>query len=307
MLNLLRSLALPLPGLPIGEIAIDFKHHTRVAYASITMDLLRSLIVPPAIPGTPTSALSQDQQHSRGPAVTSSQASTSNLPLISPTQPTTLSPAQNESADVPTKKQKKRQKQKQKQKATKPEQSKKTVAPLILSSSAGITKSSKRKRSHFFHPDRPRASANRRTAISYEDLYDDVPAQQPSRSSNPELPNQSTSTSSSEATQTCFFWYHGTCKRSQDRQGCQLRHALQNPPSMVVAPPRFVHFRPCGLEWCAGDGPRKGQRAKTQAMGEQKRYFEIAVSDGSPAHETGSETAAEEDECFLGGFEETTA
>jgi hypothetical protein len=308
MSNILQSLALPLPGLPIREIAIDFKHHTRVASASITMDLLRSLIVPPAIPGTPTSALSQDQQqHSRGSAATTSQASTGNLPLISPTQPTTLSPAQNESADVPTKKQKKRHKQKQKAKATKPEQSKNTVAPPILSSPAGITKSSKRKRSHLFHPDRPRASASRRTAISYEDLYDDVPAQQPSRSSTPELPNQATSKSSSESTQTCFFWYHGTCKRSQDRQGCQLRHALQNPPSMVVAPPRFVHFRPCGLEWCAGDGPRKGQRAKTQAMGEQKRYFEIAVSDGSPAHETGSETAAEEDECFLGGFEETTA
>jgi hypothetical protein len=76
---------------------------------------------------------------------------------------------------------------------------------------------------------------------------------------------------------------------------------------MVVAPPRFVHPRPCGLEWCAGDGPRKGQHAKARVRDEQKRYFEIAVSDGSPAHETGSETVAEEDECFPGGFEEPSA
>jgi hypothetical protein len=266
------------------------------------MDLLRSLIVPPALPDTPTSGLSQNQQHPHGSAATSCRTCACNLLPESPKQPTTPSPTQNESADAPTKKQK-RKKQKQKQKATKPEHSKKVVAPPILSSPAGIT----RRRSQFFHPDRPKSSANRRTAISYEDLYDDVPAQQPSRSSTPELPNQATSKSSSEAIQTCFFWYHGTCKRARDRQGCQLRHTLQDPPSMVVAPPRFVHHRPCGLAWCAGDGPRQGKRVKTQARGEQKRCFEIAVSDGSPAHETGSEISAEEDECFLGGFEEPSA
>jgi hypothetical protein len=270
------------------------------------MDLLRSLIVPPAISGTPTSALSQIQQHSHGSAATCSQTSTGSLLPTSRTQPTPPSPAHTESAGARTKKQN-RKKQKQKQKAIKPEQSKKTVAPPILSSPAGITKVSKSKRSHFFHPDRPKAGANKRTAISYEDLYDDIPAQEPSRSSTPDRQDQAISKSNPASTETCFFWYHDTCKRSRDRQGCQLMHALQDPPSMVVAPPRFVHHRPCDLAWCAGDGPRKGQHVKTQVRGEQKRYFEIAVSDGSPAHETGSETAVEEDECFLGGFEEPSA
>lgn len=73
---------------------------------------------------------------------------------------------------------------------------------------------------------------------------------------------------------------------------------------MVVAPPKFVHPRPCNLEWCAGDSPRKKQKVLGGARAEQKRYFEAAVSDGTPAHKTAGEMENEESEFFLSGFEE---
>jgi hypothetical protein len=142
------------------------------------MDLLRSLIVPPALPDMPTSALSQDQQHFHGSAATSSQSADGSLLPTAPTQPTTPSLTEEKSASAPTQKQK-RKKQKQRQQATKIEQSKKAVAQPIVPVPAGITKASKRKWSQFFHPDRPKGGINKRTAISYEDLYDDAPVQQP--------------------------------------------------------------------------------------------------------------------------------
>ena len=82
-------------------------------------------------------------------------------------------------------------------------------------------------------------------------------------------------------------------KSAAARRGCQLRHALLDPPQMVEAPPRFVHHRPCELQWCAGDGPtHNGQRKKSKSGAEQKRYFEVGVSDDGSArvganHETG--------------------
>jgi hypothetical protein len=72
---------------------------------------------------------------------------------------------------------------------------------------------------------------------------------------------------------------------------------------MVVAPPKFVHPKPCELQWCAGDGPtHKGQKAKSGA--EQKRYFDSAVPDYGSAQEGADQEVGDESECFLKGFEE---
>ncbi|KXT04008.1 hypothetical protein AC578_9261 [Pseudocercospora eumusae] len=60
--------------------------------------------------------------------------------------------------------------------------------------------------------------------------------------------------------ETCFFWYHGRCARAEDEKNgfyCPHKHYLSNPPSMVQAPPGYVHKRPCYLAWCPGDGPEK--------------------------------------------------
>jgi hypothetical protein len=265
------------------------------------MDLLRSLIVPPAYPNTPSDTPSRDPRLSRCTAAPFGQVSTEQSPLASLTEPATHQPAQQESASAPTKR-KKRKKQKQKQKQTQlsPEQAP-IAATAVLPTPAPIPNPKKRKQYHLFHPDRPKNTPNKRPHISYEDLYDEPPTQQ----STLPHPASPICNSNPEATQTCFFWYHGSCKRSLDRKGCQLRHALLDPPQMVVAPPRFVHPRPCELQWCAGDGPtNKGQNMKRG--GEQKRYFEVGVSDESSAHE-GADHELGDKTYFLTGFEEPDA
>ncbi|KAK3697307.1 hypothetical protein LTR37_017540 [Vermiconidia calcicola] len=54
--------------------------------------------------------------------------------------------------------------------------------------------------------------------------------------------------------QTCFFWYHGKCRRIR----CSMRHELTDPPSMVQPPPGYVHRKQCGLQWCPGDAKHSG-------------------------------------------------
>ncbi|KAF2850944.1 hypothetical protein T440DRAFT_507647 [Plenodomus tracheiphilus IPT5] len=46
--------------------------------------------------------------------------------------------------------------------------------------------------------------------------------------------------------QTCFFWYHDQCRRGDD---CPYEHKTHI-TWPIVPPPGFVHFRPCGLEYC---------------------------------------------------------
>jgi hypothetical protein len=264
------------------------------------MDLLRSLIVPPAYSNAQTDTASRDPRLSRCTTAPSGQSTPERSPLASLTGPAAHQPAQQEPASAPTKrKKKKKQKQKEKQTQTSPKQTN-IAAVTVLPTPAAITKTKKRKQSHLFHPDRPKSAANKRPHISYEDLYDDIPDQPPTQPAQPNSESQD-SNSNPEATQTCFFWYHGSCKRSLDRNGCQLRHALLDPPEKVVAPPRFVHPKPCELQWCAGDGPtHKGQRAKNEA--EQKRYFEVGVSDDGSAGKDADQGSG--DVCFLSGFEE---
>lgn len=77
---------------------------------------------------------------------------------------------------------------------------------------------------------------------------------------------------------------------------------------MVEAPPRFVHHRPCELQWCAGDGPtHNGQRKKSKSGAEQKRYFEVGVSDDGSARVGANQNVGKEGEYFLTGFEEPEA
>lgn len=298
----LRIFSLPLSTLCslFEGSANDIKNQQPITRVDSIMDLLRSLIVPPAYRNTSDDTPSRDPRLSYCTEAPSGQSSAEQSPLTPPSGPAAHQAAQQEASSTPAKgkkRKKKKQKQKQKQTQTPPEQDSVTIA-AVLPTPATIPDVKQRKRFHLFHPDQPKSKATRRFRVNYEDHYDEV--------SNPPsiqaTPNSHAANSNPEATQTCFFWYHGSCKRSNDRRGCQLRHALLDPPQMVVAPPRFVHPKRCELQWCAGDGPtHKGQKAKSGA--EQKRYFDVAVSDAGSARE-GANHDVGDDSCFLAGFEE---
>jgi len=279
----------------------DLAQHIRslqlIAHTDDNMDLLQSLIVPAAYPSTPICIPSTEPQQPYFTAAPPSQISTEHSPPVSLTGEASHKVEQQESANTPKKKKKKAKK---KQKQTSPQQQ--TVTTPVLTTPADVNKSKKRKQYHLFHPDRPSGRTNKRSLLSYEDLYDDTAEQQPPRPD----PASGTSQSNPEATQTCFFWYHGSCRRSLDKRGCPLRHALQDPPSKVVAPPRFVHPGPCELEWCAGDGPTCGGEDAESAV-EPKRYFKVAVSDVGSAQEVTDQDEGDESEYFLKGFEEPGA
>lgn len=268
----------------------------RIISPKSIMDLLKSLIVPlPFLNPSSSDAPRESLQHAYCATAPSGRSSCEGLPLVPPTGPSAQHTARQGSASTPTEKKKKKQ---QKRKQTNLEESRTAAAP-VLTSPAAVTKAKKRKHNHFFHPDRPKASASKRTVVSYEDLYDDVQVQQP----DTPPPDPQNSKSNPESTQTCFFWYHGSCRRSLDKRGCQLRHALLDPQSPVVAPPRFVHPKPCELQWCAGDGEsRKGKKVEVGA--EQKRYFEVAISDDGSAHEDAGQAEKDDIDCFLAGFDE---
>lgn len=268
------------------------------------MDLLQSLIVPPAEFGGTSDAVNSTPQSLKTyhrhdtPAEGIPSATSPIVPKAWPTGP-------QESGNARMRR-RKRNKQKQKQRKREEQQSgvdrSKTPAVPIPSTSAGVRKARKLSKYQLFHPDRPKRNAGRRLPVSYEDLYDDDPAQQ-TPLSPPDTRNQAVSRSNPASSQTCFFWYHGSCKRAQDRRGCNLRHALLDPPSMIVAPPGFVHPTTCKLQWCAGDGNSKEQKTPVN-FEEQKRYFEAAMLDDESDDESGSETAEEEMDFFLEGFDD---
>lgn len=273
------------------------------------MDLLKSLIVPPAEVVGVTDAVIGAQQsvktylrHDTPLQGTSSASSVA--PKVCPAGP-------QESGNAHTRRRKRnKQKQKQRKREEKQQQQQqqsnvnrsKTPAVSVSTKPAGVKKTRKRNKYELFHPDRPKRNAGGRLPVSYEDLYDDNTAQQ-ALLPLPDTQDQKASKSNPASSQTCFFWYHGSCKREQDRRGCNLRHALLDPPSMIVAPPGFVHPTACKLEWCAGDGGSKGQKARVN-VNERKRYFNAAVLDNESDGESGSETAEEEMDFFLEGFDE---
>jgi hypothetical protein len=56
----------------------------------------------------------------------------------------------------------------------------------------------------------------------------------------------SSETPSGPLRETCFFWYHGTCRRGDQ---CNLAHELHI--TWPIPPPRgFVHFESCDLPLC---------------------------------------------------------
>ena len=96
------------------------------------------------------------------------------------------------------------------------------------------------------HRDDPASLAAKRQKIDYDE--------------QPEYPH-----SSQKLEETCFFWYHGRCSRSlgpRNNYRCDYKHELTNPPTMVRPPPEYVHYAPCGLEWCPGDGGKPTKAVK---------------------------------------------
>ncbi|KAK3699199.1 hypothetical protein LTR37_016560 [Vermiconidia calcicola] len=67
-------------------------------------------------------------------------------------------------------------------------------------------------------------------------------------------PKQSPIATDANEGPTCFFWYHGTCRRAP----CSMRHELTDPRSMVQPLPGFVRRKHCGLQWCPGDAKHSG-------------------------------------------------
>lgn len=276
------------------------------------MDLLQSLIVPPALTiGTP-SAVNEGKlqsfttfQHLDQGTSSTSSATTIEQPALADTQETGSARTRRRQRNKQIHQQRKRYQQQQKQQPQTNIKRTKTPALPVPTKPAVVQKAKKRNKYQFYHPDKPKPNAAGRKRVSYEDVYDDATYKQETPST-PETDPQTPSRSNLKASQTCFFWYHGSCKRGHDKRGCNLKHALAVPPNMVVAPPGFVHPGTCELEWCAGDGTKKGR--KTSGDGEKPtRYFDVAVGDDGSSDESESGTEEEESECFLKGFEEIGA
>ncbi|TLD04561.1 hypothetical protein E2P81_ATG10403 [Venturia nashicola] len=272
------------------------------------MDLLQSLIVPPAEFGGISNAVNSTPQSCKTyhrhdtPVEGTSSATSSIVQKACPAGPQESGTARSRRRKRNKQKQKQRRREEKQQQQSGANRSKKPAVPAP-SEPVSVKKARKLSKYQLFHPDRPKRNAGRRVPVSYEDLYDDNVAQQ-APLSLPGRRNQAASKSNPASSQTCFFWYHGSCKRAQDRRGCNLRHALLDPPGMIEAPPGFVHPTTCELQWCAGDGNSKEQKARRVDFEEQKRYFEAAVLDDESDGESGSETAEDEMDFFLEGFDD---
>ena len=112
------------------------------------------------------------------------------------------------------------------------------------------------------------------------------------------------------ATETCFFWYHGTCKRGVN---CPMLHRLTSPPSFVQPPPDYMHYVPCGLAWCPGDHKHEhkqeqhnhsGHHAKKARTGESNlQGIAKEVNEEGAVylkHDDGTSNSSED--WFLAGF-----
>ncbi|OQO08476.1 hypothetical protein B0A48_06346 [Cryoendolithus antarcticus] len=143
----------------------------------------------------------------------------------------------------------------------------------------------------------------KRTKVDYSDLYPNPPpfvAAQGARPSSCVPTNQIAEGTGA----TCFPWLHGKCRRKR----CAMKHALKDPPKMVEPPPGYVHYRPCGLKWCPGDGEAK--RERRQGDGRKcehpERYFQgpgKQSDDGLEDIVPVEAKAGEQEAWFLEGFE----
>ena len=66
--------------------------------------------------------------------------------------------------------------------------------------------------------------------------------------------------------QTCFIWYHCTCRRSGGKH-CPMRYELSDPPKMAEPPPAYIHREACDIERCPGE-------AREEDNSCEKRCFE---------------------------------
>ncbi|KAL6710801.1 hypothetical protein ACN47E_007858 [Coniothyrium glycines] len=86
--------------------------------------------------------------------------------------------------------------------------------------------------------------------------------------------------------QTCFFWYHGSCRR----EACQFEHrACITWP--IVPPPGYQHFEPCKLSLCPLREDLVALNRRKTLEGSQKQLggqFDGAVFSRATTVETGS-------------------
>ncbi|KAK4506877.1 hypothetical protein PRZ48_000610 [Zasmidium cellare] len=119
----------------------------------------------------------------------------------------------------------------------------------------------------------------------------------------------------SAANETCFFWYHGKCSRSQDAHrgfACPFLHELTDPPSMVQPPPGYVHREPCMRDWCPGDDRSQRGQGRSKRMKLGGAEFDADASKTKKDDGPGKEDSKNDDDSdkdsqpdwFLTGFEE---
>lgn len=106
------------------------------------------------------------------------------------------------------------------------------------------------------------------------------------------------------ANETCFFWYHGKCKRGNM---CPMLHGLTQPPSFVQPPPDYMHYVPCNLDWCPGDQRHEQETRHTKrvCLGPGIKGG-MVEEDGMEEQETASQSVTQDEtedgEWFLSGF-----
>lgn len=115
------------------------------------------------------------------------------------------------------------------------------------------------------------------------------------------LPKVLSTKAKRHAGEVCFFWYHGSCRRARR---CSMLHKMTNPPSFVQPPPGYMHYVPCGLEWCPGDKRHECEHEH------EHEHEHVAEGNGSAKRlctGSGSESGAEEGEvgqrAFDGNFD----
>ncbi|GAB7337133.1 hypothetical protein MBLNU457_g2529t1 [Dothideomycetes sp. NU457] len=100
----------------------------------------------------------------------------------------------------------------------------------------------------------------------------------------PETVSEPRSRNVAASVETCFFWYHGDCRRMRDNGRCDHLHALTSPPSMVKDPPSYVHRQTCTLEWCPGDSSHEKVETLKKSVKKQKKYHIHADNPAAMGH-----------------------
>lgn len=98
-----------------------------------------------------------------------------------------------------------------------------------------------------------------------------------------------------EGKESCFFWYHGTCKKSGEE--CDRMHALTEPPSFIQPPPGYKHKDECFREWCPGDW-MWDHYDQSIGTGEKTEELNAEESENESAHSAGQV----DEEWYVQGF-----